>query len=231
MTYPNANPGALAGGTGANTKAGQLQSKEYIATPIEATLKPTFATGYGQSDTHARTLSDGRPNPHKSAGLPYATVCGADVFKMAKEPSSVPKDQAQWFIPSTYTDHDARKHVVQCDEGAFRWLTVDVDKNNLALADVDIAVSAVIGDECRLIYSTRSATAENRKWRALVPLATTITGADFSDTQIAFFDLLEQASGGVLIPDRALSRPAQLVYLPNKGEFYQYALVKGAKPC
>jgi len=35
------------------------------------------------------------------------------------------------------------------------------------------------------------------------------------------FDLLEQASQGVLIPDRALARPAQLVYLPNRGTFYE----------
>ncbi len=55
----------------------------------------------------------------------------------------------------------------------------------------------------------------------LVPLATMIAGADFSDTQNAFFDLLEQASEGALIPDRALSRTAQLVYLPNRDAFYE----------
>jgi putative DNA primase/helicase len=46
--------------------------------------------------------------------------------------------------------------------------------------------------------------------------------------QHAFFDQLEQVSDGALIPDRALSRPAQLVYLPNKGAFYQQLIQKGA---
>jgi putative DNA primase/helicase len=141
-----------------------------------------------------------------------------------KDPPSLPKNQAQWFIPSTYLECDARSHDAQRMNGAFRLLTLDVDGNNLGLADIDAALVEVIGDACRFIYSTRSATAENRKWRALVPLANTITGGDFSEVQNAFYDLLEQKIEGILIPDRALSRPAQLVYLPNKGEFYQHAI-------
>jgi len=180
-----------------------------------------FVTGFGQSDTRAEMLSDGRANPSQFAGQPYETLTGADVAKLVKSPPSVPKDQAQWFIPSTYVAPDARSHEIQRGKGVFRWLTLDVDENNLALADVDAALTEIIGDACRFIYSTRSATQENQKWRGLVPLATEISGADFSDTQDAFFDLLEQASEGVLIPDRALSRPAQLVYLPNRGAFYQ----------
>jgi len=191
--------------------------------------KPAFVTGYGQSDTHARTLHDGSANPHESAGTPYATITGAGIAKMVNEPPSVPKGRGQWFIASTYAEHDARSHEVQRARGAFRWLTLDVDENNLGLDEIDAALSEVIGDACRFIYSSRSATQENRKWRALVPLATEISGADFSDTQNAFFDLLEQASDGTLIPDRALSRPAQLVYLPNRGEHYEHDIHKGAR--
>ena len=185
-----------------------------------------FVTGYGQSDTHALTLSDGRPNPHQSAGLPYNTVSGADVFAMANNPPNVAKEQAQWFIPSTYINCDARTHDVQGVNGTFRWLTLDVDKNNLTLTDVDAAVSDVIGEGCRLIYSTRSATEDNRKWRVLIPTLNAITGAEFFDTQNAFFDLLENASAGALIPDRTLARPAQLVYLPNRGVFYEVKVYK-----
>ena len=189
---------------------------------------PAFVTGYGQSDTRALKLSDGKANPHQSAGQPYATLTGADIAKLVKDPPSVSKNQARWFIPSTYQECDARSHDAQRINGAFRWLTLDVDGNNLELADIDAALVGVIGDACRFIYSTRSATAENMKWRALVPLANTITGGDFSEVQNAFYDLLEQKSEGILIPDRALSRPAQLVYLPNKGEFYQHAIHKNA---
>lgn len=183
--------------------------------------KPAFATGYGQSDTHAKILSDGRSNPSESAGKPYATVTGAEIAAMVKEPPSVPKERGQWFIPSVYTDTDARSHDAQRAHGTFRWLTLDVDENNLDLAEIDGALSEVIGDASRLIYSSRGASEDCRKWRALLPIKGDLSGAEFSDVQNAFFDLLENASGGVLIPDRALSRPAQLVYLPNKGEFYQ----------
>lgn len=183
--------------------------------------KPAFASGYGQSDTRALILSDGRPNPHPSAGKRYTSVTGAEVVAMANNPASVAKDKAQWFIPSTYIDCDARTHDVQRVQGNFRWLTLDVDNNNLTLADVDATVSDVIGEACRLIYSTRSATKDNQKWRVLIPTANAIAGADFSDTQNAFFDLLENASAGALIPDRKLAGPAQLVYLPNRGAFYE----------
>ncbi len=190
--------------------------------------KPAFVTGYGQSDTHALTLSDGRPNPHESAGKPYATLTGSDIAKLVKEPPSVPKERGQWFIPSTYAEHDARSHDAQRARGAFRWLTLDVDENNLDLSEIDAALSEVIGDVARLIYSSRGATESRRKWRALVPLKSEVAGAEFAEVQNAFFDLLEQESKGVLIPDRALSRPAQPVYLPNQGEFYQHAIHKGA---
>jgi hypothetical protein len=135
-------------------------------------------------------------------------------------PNAVPKDQGRWFIPSTYTEHDARSHTAQKENGVFRWLTLDVDQNNLELSEVDAAVSSVIGNASRIIYATRSATNENKKWRVLIPVKNAIAGADFADTQNAFFDKLETASDGVLIPDRALARPAQLVYLPNRGAFY-----------
>ena len=186
----------------------------------------TFPSGLGQRDTRAIKLNNGRPNPHKRAGTPYKTITTAEISKMAKNPQASPKEQAHWFIPSNYNDHDARTHEVQRQYGSFGWLTLDVDVNNLSLEAVDATLSHVIGEASRIVYSTRSATEENKKWRALVPLANKIDGSDFFDTQNAFFDLLEEASDGALIPDRALARPAQLVYLPNRGDFYQVKVDK-----
>ncbi|MFT5944576.1 MAG: hypothetical protein ACI93B_001103, partial [Yoonia sp.] len=56
---------------------------------------PAFVTGYGQSDTRALNLSDGKANPHQSAGQPYATLTGAHIAKLVKDPPSLPKNQAQ----------------------------------------------------------------------------------------------------------------------------------------
>lgn len=180
-----------------------------------------YPTGRGQLHTHAIILSDGSKNPSIRAGEPYDPITLPQIQKLALNPPSVFKDEAQWFIPSDYRAHDARAHTAQREKGSFRFLTLDVDTNNLSISFVDEIVSVVIGQAYRIIYSTRSATETLKKWRVLVPLANPIAGADFTDTQNAFFVLLEDASNGALIPDRALARPAQLVYLPNKGEFYQ----------
>jgi len=181
------------------------------------TEKPAFATGFGQSDTR------------KASGQPYSTITGRDIVALIETPQTVAKDKAQWFIPTCYAENDARCHDAQRTHGAFWWLTLDIDQNDLALVDIQEALASVLGDACRFIYSSRSATEKNRKWRALVPLASPITGADFADTQNALFDLLEIASAGVLIPDRALARTGQLVYLPNRGEFYQHHIGKGQR--
>lgn len=190
-----------------------------------------FVTGYGQSDTHSLTLSDCTRNTHKSAGTPYGTITGKEITAMVKDPPSVTKKAAQWFIPSHYVKHDARRHDAQRRNGSFRCLTLDVDKNDLNLDVMQAVLGDVVGNASYVIHSSRSAKETDRKWRAIIFLKHPIAGDQFSDVQNAFFDLLEDASSGVLIPDRALSRPAQLVYLPNKGEFYQYAFHKGVKPC
>ena len=189
-----------------------------------------FPTGRGQGHTHALALSDGRSNPAPHAGQPYATITGGEIARMVQNPpAAVPKDQAQWFIPSTYSAFDARNHEAQRSKGSFFWLTLDVDENNLALSDVAEALGRALGP-CRfLIYSTSSATLERRKWRALVPLKVALPGADFQDTQRAFYELLSDASQGALIADDALSRAGQPVYLPNPlSGFYDKLINKDA---
>jgi P4 family phage/plasmid primase-like protien len=189
-----------------------------------------FTTGWGQHDTHASTLKDGKPNPHKSAGTPYTGISGRDLVAMVRNPQSCAKESAQWFIPSTYCQHDGRSHTAQRENGAFWWLGLDIDPNNLDLSEVLATVLSVTGECGLMIYSTSSATAECRKWRALVPLQRPITGADYTDTARAYFDMLEEESKGVLIPDPALKRTGQVIYLPNKrGDFYECHIGKGAR--
>lgn len=181
-----------------------------------------FATGLGQSDTRAVTLSDGRPNPSQAAGTPYHVIEPKQIMGMLQNPSSVQKDKARWFIPSTYHGPDARSHEAQRQYGTFFWLPVDIDQNNLACDEVLSTIQAVTPETTCLIYSSRSATENNRKWRALLPLKEPLAGADYTETAAAFYDLLEKASEGALIPDRALCRPGQLIYLPNRGEHYDH---------
>lgn len=200
----------------------------------DAPVIPAFCSGFGRPDTHALRLDvgtkDERDNPSPNAGKPYTTITGVEIARMVTDPPSVPKDRARWFLPSDYAEFDARSHTAQREHGCFWWLVVDADKNNLALVDVSKALESVTGANItRMIHSSRSATAEERKWRALIPLAEPIEGRDYSDTAAAFFDLLEEASAGVLLPDRALERPGQLVFLPNRGEFYAHEITKGQR--
>jgi len=200
--------------------------------PREVTMpapRAHFCTGFGQYDTHSITLSSGKPNTAACAGSPYTGVTEADILAMVGNPPSVAKTKAQWFIPSDYRAHDGRDHEAQRQHGQFWAMTLDLDENNLAMADIQAALISVAGDAGRLIYSSRSAKPDNLKWRALCWLETPIAGADYADTVEAFYDLLEEASVGVLIPDRGLARPGQIVYLPNRGEHYEHDIHKGAR--
>jgi hypothetical protein len=180
----------------------------------QSEIKLQFCTGLGQFDTK------------KSDGRDYKGITGAEIVGMVKAPPSVDKAKAQWFIPSDYRAHDARSHDAQRQRGEFWFLPLDVDENNLAMDEIRDALVNVLGDVVRLIYSTRSSKPDNRKWRALIPLRFPIAGDDYADTVTAFYDLLEHASDGTLIPDRALARPGQLVYLPNKGDHYDHEINK-----
>lgn len=147
-------------------------------------------------------------------GVDYRTITWAEICEMAARPASAEKKHAPAIIPSIYHSHDGREHAAQRQRGRFIMLTVDVDKGNPAKAEVIAAVHAVTGHQPLdlIVYSTSSATQEDRKWRALVRLAQPLQGCDFSETEEALFDLL-QAEG--IICDRRLSRTGQLVYLPN----------------
>lgn len=200
------------------------------ATTVNPT-RHTFPIGWGQEYTHAVTKKDGTPNRKSHAGQPYQTITVTDIVRMVENPPlAVPKDQAQWFIPSIYSEFDARDHQVQRAKGWFPWLTLDVDENNLALSDIAEALDRALGPCRYLIYSTASATPDARRWRALVPLETPLAGADFKDTQQAFRDLLSEASFGTLIADAPLDRAGQPLYLPNPLLGFYEHLVKRDAP-
>lgn len=189
---------------------------------------PSFITGFGSEDSHAVMLSTGKTNTSPKAGKPYTTVTFKEIAKMVEAPDTVAKEAAQWFIPSTYHEHDGRTHDVQRQNGQFQALTGDLDCNDLPITEVIGTLRNVIGHNTTfMVYSSRSAKAKDKKWRVLVPLKEAIAGVDFADTQLAFFGLMTEESLGTAICDQALARTGQCVYLPNKGEFYEHHIMKG----
>ena len=187
-------------------------------------MKP-LCTGFGQYDTHSITLSSGKQNTAARAGQPYTGVTEADILAMVQDPPSIHKDDAQWFIPSDYLAPDAREHEAQRLHGQFWTIPLDLDANSPPLAVVRAALTGVLGNAARAIYSSRSAKPDNLKWRALCWLETPIAGADYADTVEAFNDLIADQ----LEPDRALQRTGQLIFLPNRGEYYESEVHDGPR--
>jgi len=175
-----------------------------------------LVSGFGQHHT---------ANPDKENPRPYVTITLEQVMAMAENPSSVVKDKAQWVIPSTTGGTEARGHAYQREFGVFRVLWADLDDvRGLTFQEVVERFKRAMPGIMALTYTSRSATTDNPKCRIIVLLAEGIPGADYSMMAKILNDRLKAAG---LIPDRATERTGQLCYLPNRGEYYQYIIIKG----
>jgi hypothetical protein len=180
------------------------------------TPHPAFLFCHGQNDSHALVLSkDGSPNPSPRAGQPYGGCTWPEILDLAAAPAAVGKGEAPAIIASTYREHDGRSHDVQRERGRYGLLVLDVDTGGPSIDAMRKALRAAVGDAEHLIYSTSSATPELPKWRAVVPLAEPVAGADWKETQGAFFDCIEAELGEGVEADRALDRTGQPFFLPN----------------
>ena len=183
---------------------------------------------------HAMVTFAGSGDTRKHVGGDYGMVTLGQVFAM--RPGSAEKMAAQAFIPSMYRAWDARTHQVQRDRGQYVALTIDVDSGNLSMESVRDALIGLVGDGVALlVYSSSSSTAQERKWRGVVPLAKPVPFATWELLQRAMYRHFQDATG--VRPDYALARAGQPVYLPNvpaarRGEdgeplFYQSILLDG----
>lgn len=165
----------------------------------------------------------------------YPGISWPEIVRMVKEPQAKDKADASFFIPSTYRQHDGRAHQAQRDRGAFRMLALDVDQGNPHRKEVIQAVRDALGDVSMLVYSSSGATEDRRKWRVLLPLAVPVSGEEYEAAQSALFYLIRQHG---IIPDGALARCGQPIYLPNvpiskrwpnlEPMFYDWEIVRGA---
>lgn len=169
-------------------------------------------TANGATDSHAVTLKDGEPNPSPRAGQPYSTIPWSGIRERAATPTAHEKNKAPFVILSTYAECDGRTHAVQRERGEFWGLAVDIDAGNPPLSDIESVVRDVAPGAEAIIYSSSSAAPDDRKWRILIPLASPLPGADYPETQTAFFNLLEKRG---LRCDVSLARTGQPIYLPN----------------
>jgi len=128
------------------------------------------------------------------------------------KPTAKPKHQALAILPSLHHGHDAREHAAQRGRGQFVALVGDIDKGDHPLARVQDLVEAFTVGSAWAIYSTASAQASERRWRAVVPLDVPVPFTTWYDAQLALS--AHMAAAGVDL-DTCAARPGQVSFLPN----------------
>ena len=187
-------------------------------TPVfctETIVKALMISGSGQYHT---------AKPGVKLSKPYNTITLDDIISMVKEPVAVDKSEAQWVIPSSTGGQDARVFKYQLDNGLYHFLWADLDNVPLTVLTMPEIMASILPDTYLIIYNTKRATPENQKCRIIVPLAEPCTGQDYCLYQKILNDKIEVMG---IEPDRATERPAQLCYLPNRGDFYNFHIVDG----
>ena len=177
---------------------------------IDQAVTPMTAEGYFASGK-GKFHSDGSTkNPR-----PLTTTSMAKIVEMMAAPQSCEKDKCRWIIPSTLL---TRNKAAQLDNGRFLALWGDLDGEKITpTADVAAMVSARLSGARVLAYSSSSATEQRQKARILIPLADHVDGVTYQRMARAFNDLLAELG---LEPDRKTESANQVLYLPNRGEFY-----------
>lgn len=174
------------------------ETSEDIGTAI-TTLDMAVASG--------RNIKDSR----LKSGHRYDGMTVRDLLTV--EHTSVPKDQARWFLCSTYLEADAREHKAQEERGRFVLLTFDLDHGNVDGRKLAAALDEFTGGAIRRIYSTNSATHDDKRWRGIVPLIQAERFDTWHALQLALARFLSQRLGVTV--DAAAQRAGQVIYLPN----------------
>lgn len=167
-----------------------------------------LCSGFGQYHTDKR-------------GLTYESITLEQIVAVIEAPTSVAKENAQWFIPSNLLTREAEK---QRKSGAYYAAWCDFDKHTT----LD-AIKAVLANLlCEYaIYSSRSATIEHQKWRVIIPFNEPATATQWQQVSEILNDKFQAAN---IEPDRASERVNQICYLPNRGEFYESCIEQNHAP-
>ena len=160
---------------------------------------------------HSVCLIRGSYHTQKGKKSGYSTITLGEVFE--REPLALSKDKAEAIIPSSYAEADARDLEAQRGCGSFVALVGDIDSGNHDSGEIYSLLDQFFREGIAArVYSTASATSENRKWRFIVPLESPLSYGDwhrFMEVLYAFM----QSSG--IEMDKKLLSGSQLSYLPN----------------
>lgn len=176
----------------------------------------TDAAGAPQDDVRvllARGAYDSRkPSDKLPEGRDYDTISWAEICGLLERPTSYKKTEAPFIIPSSYAGPFGRAHASQKQMGSYWLSTVDIDRGDHALSEVEAAVEAVMGQVATAVYATASSRPGSMKWRVLVLHGEALEPGLWNALQLAIFEAL--ADRGIEC-DKTLARWGQPVFLPN----------------
>lgn len=150
---------------------------------------------------------------------PYRSISLREIIVMVRKPWRVRKENGLWVIPHDNLSSSGReKEVLALEDGETRWhfLWGDIDED-APISEVNNRIQQF--DANYIIYSSKSATPRHRKWRIILPLAKPVPCSVFCDLQEALNEFISELS-----PDSASERCNQILFLPNKGEYYDYEI-------
>lgn len=148
-------------------------------------------------------------------GKQFLCISYAAILSMVANPPTTRKQYAQWIIASTLL---SRSKSAQMEHGEFYLLVVDLDHNPPPINKVAETVALACRGSDFLIYTSRSATENCQKSHVLIPTVK-LTGYRWMLAQCELNDLFEKAG---ITPDRKTEDANQIIYLPNRGEYYNY---------
>jgi len=160
-------------------------------------------------------------NPENPKAKPFAEINFPNIISMAKTPPCKPKQKAHWFIPSSLL---SRHKETQMQQGAFYCLVADIDHEPPTVKNLLNSLLADWGEYEFLIYTSRSATESCQKTHILIP-SVKLTGYRWTLAQRVLNDTLQTLN---ITPDRKTEDANQIIYLPNRGEYYSYYHHTGA---
>ena len=147
-------------------------------------------------------------------GKEYLTIGWDAITALVDKPQQVDKAQAQWLIPSSYKTRTFKEQELH---GQYYCLWADLDDKPPKIYDIADHFNNLLSGSDYELYNTSSATVDNQKARALIPLNKPLSFMNWRMAQQVLNDKLEALG---IKPDRAAERAAQLCYLPNKIKFY-----------
>ena len=222
MRYRSLNAGIESATDVAILKSGLNLARAPLALQRKvAAMTPNLAVMSGNAqlndwarfaDRHVMCFK-GAADTHKGTSRDYRTIGLLDILGLAEKPTREPKEKALAILQTGYNGPDGRTHEVQREKGQFTCLCGDFDKDNRSLEDIQTAVDKFFGDNIALlIYSSSSATNENKKWRVVIPLQDVMAFGPWSELMHAWYAFMG-AEGFVM--DTSLLGAGQPVYMPN----------------